>query len=51
MELANLTGQERVLDAYCGIGTISLVAAQKAKEVVGVEVNPFRLKMRLRMLA
>lgn len=44
MELANLTGQERVLDAYCGIGTISLVAAQKAKEVVGVEVNPVSIK-------
>ncbi len=44
MELANLTGKERVLDAYCGIGSISLVAAKAAKEVVGVEVNPVSVK-------
>ena len=40
IELANLTGKERVIDAYCGIGTIGLVAAQKAGEVIGVELNP-----------
>ena len=40
MEFARLTGRERVLDAYCGIGTIGLVAAKSgAKEVLGVEVN------------
>lgn len=39
VEFAGLTGKETVLDAYCGIGTISMVAAQKAKEVIGVEVN------------
>ncbi len=39
VEFAGLTGTETVLDAYCGIGTISMVAAQKAKEVVGVELN------------
>jgi 23S rRNA (uracil1939-C5)-methyltransferase len=39
MEYANLTGKERVLDAYCGIGTIGLIAAKTAKEVIGVEVN------------
>lgn len=39
MEYANLTGKERVLDAYCGIGTIGLNAAKTAKEVIGVEVN------------
>ena len=39
VEFAGLTGTETVLDAYCGIGTISMVAAKKAKEVVGVEVN------------
>lgn len=38
IELANLTGKERVLDAYCGIGTIGLIASKKAKEVVGVEI-------------
>lgn len=36
---AGLTGKETVLDAYCGIGTISMVAAKKAKEVLGVELN------------
>lgn len=40
IELADLTGKERVIDAYCGIGTIGLVAAQKAGEVIGVELNP-----------
>ncbi|MGN0482921.1 MAG: 23S rRNA (uracil(1939)-C(5))-methyltransferase RlmD [Lachnospiraceae bacterium] len=40
IELANLTGKERVVDAYCGIGTISLIAAKQAKEVIGVELNP-----------
>ena len=39
MEAAQLTGQERVLDAYCGIGTIGLCAADKAKTVLGVEIN------------
>lgn len=39
IELADLTGKERVLDAYCGIGTIGLIAAPKAAQVVGVEVN------------
>ena len=36
---AGLTGKETVLDAYCGIGTIGMVAAEKAKRVIGVEVN------------
>jgi 23S rRNA (uracil1939-C5)-methyltransferase len=39
MEYAALTGRERVIDAYCGIGTIGLVAAKQAKEVIGVELN------------
>ena len=39
MELAQLTGKERVIDAYCGIGTIGMVAAKHAKEVIGVELN------------
>ena len=39
MELAKLTGKERVIDAYCGIGTIGMVAARSAKEVIGVELN------------
>ena len=39
MAFAGLTGQETVLDAYCGIGTIGLCAAKHAKQVVGVELN------------
>ena len=38
IELANLTGNEKVLDAYCGIGTIGMIASKKAKEVIGVEI-------------
>ena len=39
-ELANLSGNETVLDLYCGIGTISLFMADKAKWVYGVEIVP-----------
>ena len=39
VDAAHLTGKEVVLDAYCGIGTIGLTAADHAKQVVGVEVN------------
>lgn len=38
LEYAKLTGEETVWDAYCGIGTISLFLAQKAKQVYGVEI-------------
>ncbi|MCA1032906.1 23S rRNA (uracil(1939)-C(5))-methyltransferase RlmD [Bacillus timonensis] len=40
LKYANLTGEESVIDAYCGIGTISLFLAQKAKKVFGVEIVP-----------
>jgi 23S rRNA (uracil1939-C5)-methyltransferase len=40
LEYARLTGEETVIDAYCGIGTISLFLAQKAKKVYGVEIVP-----------
>lgn len=40
LEYANLIGEENVIDAYCGIGTISLFLAQKARKVFGVEVVP-----------
>lgn len=40
LEYAGLSGEETVIDAYCGIGTISLFLAQKAKKVFGVEVVP-----------
>ena len=39
MNFAGLTGEETVLDAYCGVGTIGLVAAKNAKQVIGVELN------------
>lgn len=38
LDYAQLTGEETVIDAYCGIGTISLFLAQKAKQVLGVEI-------------
>jgi len=38
LEFAELTGEETVFDIYCGIGSISLFLAQKAKKVIGVEV-------------
>lgn len=39
ISLVGLSGKERVLDAYCGTGTIGLIASRDAKEVVGVELN------------
>ncbi len=40
LQYADLRGGETVIDAYCGIGTISLFLAQKAKKVYGVEIVP-----------
>ena len=40
LSYAGLTGEETVWDLYCGIGTISLFLAEKAKRVYGVEVIP-----------
>ena len=39
VEFARLKGNERVLDAYCGTGTIGMIMAKHAKEVIGVESN------------
>ncbi len=39
IELAELSGKETVIDAYCGTGTIGLIASDKAKKVIGVELN------------
>ena len=39
IEYAGLGRKERVIDAYCGIGTIGLVAAGKAREAIGIELN------------
>lgn len=40
LEYAGLTDAETVVDAYCGAGTISLLLAQKAKKVIGIEIVP-----------
>jgi len=37
VELAGLTGQETVLELYCGVGTITLTMADKAKQVIGAK--------------
>lgn len=39
LSLAGLTGQELVVDAYCGIGTIGIIASKAAGKVIGVELN------------
>lgn len=39
-EYAGLTGSETVMDLYCGAGTIGLSMAEKAKEIIGVEIVP-----------
>ena len=39
VEYADLRGTENVVDAYCGVGTIGLIASKKAKQVWGVESN------------
>ena len=39
IEFAGLTGNETVFDSYCGTGTIGLIAASEAKQVLGVELN------------
>ena len=44
MEYAGLTGKEKVLDAYCGTGTIGMVAARQAQSVIGVELNKDAVK-------
>lgn len=39
IELAEFKGDERVIDAYSGIGTISIIMSDQVKEVIGVELN------------
>lgn len=48
MEMAELSGKEKVLDAYSGIGTIGLIAAKRCKEVTGVELNKEAVKDAIR---
>ncbi len=44
IEMAKLNGSETVLDAYCGIGTISLIVSSRVKNVIGVELNKDAVK-------
>ena len=44
IEFAELKGNEKVIDAYCGIGTIGLIAAKNVKELIGCEVNAEAIK-------
>ena len=44
IELAALDGTQKVIDAYCGIGTIGLIASKHAREVIGVELNKDAVK-------
>lgn len=44
LSLLNLKGDETVIDTYCGIGTIGMVASKKAKQVIGVELNKDAVK-------
>lgn len=44
LDYANLQGTETVLDAYCGIGTIGLCAADRCTRLIGVELNPAAVK-------
>lgn len=39
IEMADFKGNERIIDAYSGVGTISLIVSKKVKEVIGVEIN------------
>jgi len=39
VEFAGLTGKETVIDAYCGVGTIGIIASDEAKQVISCEVN------------
>ena len=45
ISLAGLTGNERVMDAYCGIGTIGLIASRDAREVISVDAGAFMVSM------
>ncbi len=40
IEFAGLSGKEKIIDAYCGIGTIGIVASKNVGEVIGCELNP-----------
>lgn len=44
IEMAKLTGKETIIDAYCGIGTIGIVASKYVNKVIGIELNKDAVK-------
>ncbi|MGN0242114.1 MAG: 23S rRNA (uracil(1939)-C(5))-methyltransferase RlmD [Candidatus Weimeria sp.] len=44
ISFAELTGSERIVDAYCGIGTIGICASDYASSVIGIENNPYAVR-------
>ena len=44
LEFAAFKGDETIIDAYCGTGTIGLIASKSVKKVIGVEINPDAVK-------
>lgn len=44
IDAARLSGKERIIDAYCGIGTIGIIASDRCREVIGTELNPEAVK-------
>ena len=44
LEYADFKGNERIIDAYCGTGTIGLIASKNVKSVLGVEINKDAIK-------
>ena len=44
LDYAGFSGKERILDAYCGIGTIGIIASDRCREVLSVELNPEAVK-------
>lgn len=44
LEYANLKGNEKILDLYCGTGTIGIYLSRYAKEVIGIEINKDSIK-------
>ena len=44
LKAAQLSGTETILDTYCGIGTIGIIASSRAEKVIGAELNPNAVK-------
>lgn len=44
LDMANLSKEDTILDAYCGIGTIGIIASKRVKEVISVELNPVAIE-------